>query len=62
MNPNENVHDPLVERVLVGFDLAADVGLQTALHYETDAEVACFDTDDVKSNLRMFANRKRARG
>ena len=56
-------HPPLALRYIkLGFDLAADVGLETALHYETDAEVTCFDTDDVKSNLRMFANRKRARG
>jgi enoyl-CoA hydratase len=55
-------HPPLALRyVKLGFDLAADVGLETALRYETDAEVACFNTDEVPSNLRAFANRKRAR-
>jgi enoyl-CoA hydratase len=55
-------HPPLALRYIkLGFDLATDVGLETALSYETDAEVVCFDTDEVKSNLRMFANRKRAR-
>jgi hypothetical protein len=41
-------------------DLAADAGLDTALTYETDAEVACFDTEEVGANLRDFAARKRA--
>ena len=56
-------HPPVALRhVKLGFDLAADAGLQTALTYETDAEVACFDAPEVGSNLRAFANRDRKRG
>jgi len=56
-------HPPVALRhIKLGFDLAADTGLEAALTYETDAEVACFDTDEVGSNLRAFANRKRAPG
>ena len=55
-------HPPLALRhVKLGFDLAADADLGTALTYETDAEVACWDTDEVRSNLQAFANRKRMR-
>jgi enoyl-CoA hydratase len=42
-----------------GFDLAADVNLHAALAYETEAEVACFATEEFQANLRAFANRKR---
>jgi enoyl-CoA hydratase len=56
-------HPPVALRhVKLGFDLAADGGLETALTYETDAEVACFGTEEVGSNLRAFAARKRPRG
>ena len=56
-------HPPLALRhVKLGFDLAADAGLETALTYETDAEVACFETDEVAANLRAFANRPKAGG
>ncbi len=56
-------HPPLALRyVKLGFDLAADVDLQTALTYETDAEVTCWDTDEVRSNLKAFANRKKTKG
>jgi enoyl-CoA hydratase len=56
-------HPPVALRhVKLGFDLAADAGLNTALTYETDAEVACFGTEEVGANLRAFADRKRVRG
>ena len=55
-------YPPLALRhVKLGFDLAADADLGTALTYETDAEVACWDTDEVRSNLEAFANRRRSR-
>jgi len=55
-------HPPVALRhVKLGFDVAADAGLETALTYETDAEVACFDTEEVGANLRAFADRKRSR-
>lgn len=41
-----------------GFDIASDVNFHSALAYETDAEVACFDTEEVRANLRAFAARK----
>jgi enoyl-CoA hydratase len=54
-------HPPVALRhVKLGLDLAADAGLDTALTYETDAEVACFDTEEVGANLRDFDARKRA--
>lgn len=53
-------HPPVALRhIKLGFDVAADAGLETALTYETDAEVACFETEEVGVNLRAFANRKR---
>jgi enoyl-CoA hydratase/carnithine racemase len=53
-------HPPVaIRHVKLGLDLAADVGQETALRYETDAEVACFDTEAVGANLRAFVNRKR---
>jgi enoyl-CoA hydratase len=56
-------HPPAALRhIKLGIDLAADAGLESALTYETDAEVACFDTEEVGSNLRAFAARKRPRG
>jgi methylglutaconyl-CoA hydratase len=55
-------HPPLALKFIkFGFDLAAEVGLEKALSYEMEAEVACFDTDEVASKLRAFANRKHAR-
>lgn len=55
-------HPPLGLRYTkLGFDLAADTDLHTALAAETEAEVACFDTDAVRANLRAFVERKRAR-
>ena len=42
-----------------GFDLAADAAFANALTLETDAEVECFDTEEVRANLRAFANRKK---
>ncbi len=55
-------HPPLALRhVKLGFDLAADADLGTALTYEADAEVTCWDTDEVRSNLQAFANRKKMR-
>lgn len=53
-------HPPAALRhIKLGMDLAADAGLETALTYETDAEVACFNTGEVGANLRAFADRKR---
>ena len=53
-------HPPVALRhVKRGLDLAADGALEAALTYETDAELACFDTDDVHAHLSAFANRKR---
>ena len=42
-----------------GFDLAADSAFANALTLEIDAEVACFDTDEVRANLQAFADRKK---
>ncbi|MBI3760832.1 MAG: enoyl-CoA hydratase/isomerase family protein [Chloroflexi bacterium] len=42
-----------------GFDIASDVNFHSALAHEMDAEVTCFDTEEVRSNLRAFAERKR---
>ena len=54
-------HPPLALRYIkLGFDLASDVDLQTALTFETDAEVTCWDTDEVRANLKAFADRKKA--
>jgi enoyl-CoA hydratase/carnithine racemase len=44
-----------VRYIKQGFAVAADTDLQTALIHEADAEVACFDTEDVRANLRSFA-------
>jgi enoyl-CoA hydratase len=53
-------HPPVALRhIKLGIDLAADAGLEPALTYETDAEVACFDTAEVGANLRAFVDRKR---
>ena len=55
------MHPPLALRYIkLGFDLASDVDLQTALTFETDAEVTCWDTDEVRANLKAFADRKKA--
>ncbi len=53
-------HPPLgVRHVKQGFDLAADAPFGAALTYETEAETACFATDEVQAALRAFANRKK---
>jgi enoyl-CoA hydratase/carnithine racemase len=55
-------HPPLALRyVKLGFDVASDVDLHTALAWETDAEVTCFDTPEVRAHLRAFAGRKKAK-
>ena len=38
MNPNENSHDPLVERALVGLDLAAEHHLANCAPCQTERE------------------------
>jgi hypothetical protein len=48
-----------LRHIKLGLDVAADAELETALTYETDAEAACFATEEVGANLRAFANRKR---
>jgi enoyl-CoA hydratase/carnithine racemase len=52
---------PLALRyVKTTFDLASDVDLQTALAYETEAEVACYDSEEFRANLRAFVAQKEA--
>lgn len=54
-------HPPLgLRHVKLGFDLASDADFHTALTYETEAETACFGTEEVRAALRAFANRKKA--
>ena len=55
MNSNENVHDPLVERALVGFDLAAE-------HHIAHCEPCQTERERVEEALRQFgaANREYA--
>jgi hypothetical protein len=55
MNSNENAHDPLVERALVGFDLAAE-------HHIAHCEPCQTERDRVEEALRQFgaANREYA--
>ena len=50
-----------LRHVKCGFDLAADTDFTSALTYETEAEVACFDTEECRANLRAFANRRAGR-
>jgi hypothetical protein len=55
MNSNENAHDPLVERALVGFDLAAE-------HHIAHCEPCQAERERVEDALRQFgaANREYA--
>lgn len=55
MNSNENVHDPLVEQALVGFDLAAE-------HHIAHCEPCQAERERVGEALRQFgvANREYA--
>ncbi len=55
MNPNENSHDPLVERALVGLDLAAEHHLANCAPCQTERE-------RVQEALQLFgaANREYA--
>ena len=50
-----------LRHVKPGFDVAADVNFAAALVYETEAEVACFETEEVHANLRRFAERKKGK-
>ena len=53
MNSNENTHDPLVDRALVGFDLAAE-------HHLANCHPCQDERERVEEALRMFsaANRE----
>jgi len=55
MNANENTHDPLVERALVGFDLAAE-------HHIAHCQSCQTEREKVEDALRQFgvANREYA--
>jgi hypothetical protein len=55
MNPNENTHDPLVDRALVGFDLAAE-------HHLANCQPCQEERERVENALRLFsaANREYA--
>jgi len=55
MNANENSHEPLVERALVGFDLAAE-------HHLANCEPCQQERESVQEALRLFgaANREYA--
>jgi len=55
MNQNENTHDPLVDRALVGFDLAAE-------HHLANCQPCQQDRERVEEALRLFsaANREYA--
>src|SRR5258708_6579118 len=50
MNPNENSHDPLVERALVGLDLAAEHHLANCAPCQTERE-------RVQEALQLFGAR-----
>jgi hypothetical protein len=52
MNSNENSHDPLVERALVGFDLAAE-------HHIASCQPCQTERDRVEDALRQFATANR---
>jgi enoyl-CoA hydratase/carnithine racemase len=51
-----------LRHVKLGFDTASDVNFFAALTYETEAEVTCFDTEEVRANLRGFVERKKRNG
>jgi enoyl-CoA hydratase/carnithine racemase len=53
-------HHPAVglRYIKAGLDLAADVDFHAALAFETEAEVACFETEEFQARLRAFAKRK----
>ena len=55
MNPNENTHEPLVDRALVGFDLAAE-------HHLANCQPCQEERERVEEALRLFgaANREYA--
>jgi hypothetical protein len=55
MNPNENTHEPLIDRALVGFDLAAE-------HHLANCEPCQQERERVEEALRLFsaANREYA--
>ena len=48
MNSNENTHDPLVERALAGFDLAAE-------HHIAECQPCQAERDQLELALRQFA-------
>jgi hypothetical protein len=52
MTSNENTHDPLVERALVGFDLAAE-------HHIAECQPCQTERDQVEVALRQFAEANR---
>jgi hypothetical protein len=52
MNSNNNTHDPLVERALAGFDLAAE-------HHIAECQPCQTERDQVEDALRQFATANR---
>jgi hypothetical protein len=52
MNSNENAHDPLVERALVGFDLAAE-------HHIANCQPCQAERERMEAALRHFADAHR---
>lgn len=55
-------HPPTgVRYTKLGFDLASEVDLHTALAWEAEAEVACFDTEEARANIRAFVAHRKAR-
>jgi hypothetical protein len=52
MNSNKNTHAPLVERALVGFDLAAE-------HHISECQPCQAERDQVEDALRQFATANR---
>ena len=53
MNPNENTHEPLVDRALVGFDLAAE-------HHLANCQPCQEERERVEEALRLFGAANRA--
>jgi hypothetical protein len=49
-----------VRHAKLGFDLAADADLHTALTYELEAEMTCFAEAEVRAMLRAFEPGKRS--
>jgi len=45
----------------LGLDVAADVDFHAALISEAEAEVTCFDTEEVRANIRAFLARRKAK-